>query len=112
MTLTLTKMAGAPPADAGSGSANQGGVVYLRVSSAGQVHTDYDPEGLSIPAQREACQRYAKRLGATVIREYVEPGVSAASLLKRAAFRRMIEETDERRDVDYVIVWSVSRWAR
>ncbi len=112
MTLTLTKMAGAPPVDAVSGSAVKRAVIYLRVSSAGQVHTDYDPEGLSIPAQREACQRYAERLGATVIREYVEPGVSAGSLIKRAAFRRMIEETGERRDVDYVIVWSVSRWAR
>ncbi len=112
MTLTLTKMADAPPADAVSRSAVKRAVIYLRVSSAGQVHTDYDPEGLSIPAQREACQRYAERLGATVIREYVEPGVSAGSLIKRAAFRRMIEETGERRDVDYVIVWSVSRWAR
>jgi DNA invertase Pin-like site-specific DNA recombinase len=47
-----------------------------------------------------------------VIREYVEPGVSGGSLLKRKAFRRMIEKTAERRDVDRVIVWSVSRWAR
>jgi DNA invertase Pin-like site-specific DNA recombinase len=47
-----------------------------------------------------------------VVREYVEPGVSGGSLLKRAAFRRMIEETAELLDVDLVIVWSVSRWAR
>lgn len=87
-------------------------VIYLRVSSAGQVNTDYDPEGLSIPAQREACKRYAERQGAVVVREYVEPGVSGGSLLKRAAFRRMIDETSEQRDVDLVIVWSVSRWAR
>ncbi|WP_168915047.1 hypothetical protein [Microcella flavibacter] len=32
-------------------------VVYLRVSSKGQVNTDYDPEGISIPAQRQSCQR-------------------------------------------------------
>jgi site-specific DNA recombinase len=87
-------------------------VIYLRVSSAGQVNTDYDPEGLSIPAQREACERHAERLGAVVVRQYVEPGVSGGSLLKRAAFRRMIDEIGERRDVDLVIVWSVSRWAR
>ena len=87
-------------------------VIYLRVSSAGQVKTDYDPEGLSIPAQREACLRHAERLGAQVVREYVEPGVSGGSILKRTAFRRMLEEVRERRDVDYVIVWSVSRWAR
>jgi site-specific DNA recombinase len=26
-------------------------VLYLRVSSRGQVDTDYDPEGISLPAQ-------------------------------------------------------------
>lgn len=86
--------------------------IYLRVSSTGQVKTDYDPEGLSLPAQREACERKAAQLGAVVVREYVEPGVSGGSLLKRKAFRKMIQEVDELRDVDYVIVWSVSRWAR
>jgi site-specific DNA recombinase len=93
-------------------SALKRAVIYLRVSSAGQVNTDYDPEGLSIPAQREACKRFAERHGAVVVREYVEPGVSGGSLLKRAAFRRMIDEIAEQRDVDLVIVWSVSRWAR
>jgi site-specific DNA recombinase len=107
MTLTLTKQPDTTPV-----SAVKRAVIYLRVSSAGQVNTDYDPEGLSLPAQRQACQRYAERLGAVVIREYVEPGVSGGSLVKRAAFRRMIQETGELRDVDYVIVWSVARWAR
>ena len=107
MSLTLTDQPDPTP-EAGVKRA----VIYLRVSSAGQVNTDYDPEGLSIPAQREACQRYAERHGAVVVREYVEPGVSGGSLLKRAAFRRMIDEIGEQRDVDLVIVWSVSRWAR
>ena len=35
-------------------------VLYLRVSTASQVQTDYDPEGISIPAQRLACQRKAE----------------------------------------------------
>jgi site-specific DNA recombinase len=109
MTLTLPMQQQPDPTPV---SAVKRAVIYLRVSSPGQVKTDYDPEGLSLPAQREACQRYAERLGAVVVREYVEPGVSGGSLLKRAAFRRMVKETGELRDVDYVIVWSVSRWAR
>jgi site-specific DNA recombinase len=109
MTLTLAMQ---QQPDITPVSAVKRAVIYLRVSSAGQVNTDYDPEGLSIPAQREACKRYAERHGAVVVREYVEPGVSGGSLLKRAAFQRMIEETAELRDVDLVIVWSVSRWAR
>ena len=38
-------------------------IIYLRVSSVGQVNTAHDPEGYSIPGQREACQRYADGLG-------------------------------------------------
>ncbi len=110
MTLTLPMQQQTD--DAALVSSVKRAVIYLRVSSAGQVNTDYDPEGLSIPAQREACKRYAERHSAVVVREYVEPGVSGGSLLKRAAFRRMIDEIGERRDVDLVIVWSVSRWAR
>jgi site-specific DNA recombinase len=74
MTLTLPKQQQSN--DTAPMSGVKRAVIYLRVSSAGQVNTDYDPEGLSIPAQREACKRYAERLGAVVIREYVEPGVS------------------------------------
>lgn len=110
--MTLTLPVKQPPEDTTPASQVKRAVIYLRVSSAGQVNTDYDPEGLSIPAQRQACQRYAQRHGAVVVREYVEPGVSGGSLLKRAAFRRMIDETSEQRDVDLVVVWSVSRWAR
>ena len=87
--------------------------LYLRVSSPGQVRTDYDPEGLSIPAQRQACERkVTQELEADVVREYVEPGVSAGPLTKRRAFRQMIADIRELRDIDYVVVWSVSRWAR
>jgi len=112
MSLMLSLQQQQPPTDAAPVSSVKRAVIYLRVSSAGQVNTDYDPEGLSIPAQREACKRYAERHGAVVVREYVEPGVSGGSLLKRAAFCRMIDEIAEQRDVDMVIVWSVSRWAR
>lgn len=49
-------------------------VMYLRVSSAGQVNTDYAPEGISIPAQRVACVRKAEQLGLSITGEYVEPG--------------------------------------
>jgi site-specific DNA recombinase len=86
--------------------------LLLRVSSSSQVHTDYDPEGLSLPAQRNECTRKATSLDATVVREYVEPGVSGGSLVKRKVFRQLIADIRETQDIDYVIVWSVSRWAR
>ena len=52
-------------------------VLYLRVSTTAQVETDYDPEGISIPAQRAACRRKAEQMGVMVVDEYVEPGRSA-----------------------------------
>lgn len=87
-------------------------LIYLRVSSDKQVKKDYDDEGLSIPAQRQACIRKAESLGADVIAEFVDPGVSGGSVRKRKAFRAMLELIEERGDIDYVVVWSVSRWAR
>lgn len=66
-------------------------VLYLRVSSASQVKTDYDPEGLSIPAQRRSCEEKAKRLGLEIVGEYVEPGRSATSMDKRVEFQSMLE---------------------
>ena len=95
----------------GSGGTPQA-VIYLRVSSPSQVNKDYDKEGLSLPAQRQACMKKAAKLGAAVVEEFVEPGVSGGSIQKRKAFKAMLRTIAERGDIDYVIVWSVSRWAR
>lgn len=87
-------------------------VIYLRVSSKGQVNTDYDPEGISIPAQRTSCQRKAEALGLTIVHEYIEPGRSATEMTERVAFQEMLERIRRDRDVDYVIVYKLSRFAR
>ena len=87
-------------------------VIYLRVSSTGQVRTDYNPEGISIPAQREACMRKARDLGVTVIDEYVEPGRSGTEMTKREAFQRMLARVRSQGDVDVIIIYQLSRMAR
>jgi len=87
-------------------------VLYLRVSTTGQVETDYDPEGISIPAQRLACERRAQQMGVLVMGEYVEPGRSATTMEKRPVFQQMIERLKTERDVDYVIVYNLSRLNR
>jgi site-specific DNA recombinase len=87
-------------------------VIYLRVSSAGQVKNDYDPEGISIPAQRVKCQRKAEQLGLTIIGEYVEPGRTATEMSKRVEFQRMLTRVRNAGDVDYIIVYKLSRMAR
>jgi site-specific DNA recombinase len=87
-------------------------VLYLRVSTTSQVQTDYDPEGISIPAQRLACQRKAEQMGAEVVGEYVEPGRSATTIEKRPIFQEMLARVKRDRDADYVIVYNLSRLNR
>ena len=57
-------------------------IIYLRVSTVGQVNTAHDPEGYSIPGQRDACRRHAKALGADVT-------PSTSSLAEAAPPRRV-----------------------
>jgi site-specific DNA recombinase len=84
-------------------------LLYLRVSTPGQVNTDYNPEGISIPAQREAGQRKARELGAVIVDEYIEPGRTATSIEKRPRFQEMLARIKAEQDVDYVIVYHFSR---
>ncbi len=86
-------------------------VVYLRVSTNAQADRDYNAEGFSIPAQREACLRAAERLDAMVVDEYVDRGESARSSA-RPALQSMLSRARLARDIDYVIVHKVDRLAR
>ncbi len=95
------------------GSGLKRAIIYLRVSSAGQVNTDYDPEGLSIPAQRSSCLRKIDQMADTVLAgEYVEPGVTGTVMDKRPAFQEMLARIREQRDIDYVVVYKLSRMNR
>ncbi len=91
---------------------------YLRVSSDGQVKTDYSEDGLSIGVQRDGAIEKALSLDASVVAEFSDPGRSAyVDLHKRTGFLEMLDELKRRNQhvstrVDYVIVWSLSRWAR
>ncbi|CAG6393146.1 conserved hypothetical protein [Actinacidiphila cocklensis] len=87
-------------------------LTYLRVSSAGQVDTDYDPEGISLPAQRAAVQRRAAELDAEIVGEYVEPGRSATSTDKRPKFQEMMARLKSEHDIGYIIVYARSRLHR
>jgi site-specific DNA recombinase len=87
-------------------------VGYLRVSSLGQVETDFDPEGISLPAQRKAITTRTKELGAVLVNEFTDPGKSAKSIEHRDAFREMIAYLKANPNVRYVIVYALSRFAR
>ena len=84
--------------------------LYLRASSAGQVDKDYDPEGYTIPAQRELCGRKAAELDAELVVEWVEKAVSAKTQ-DRPKLQEMLAYVKTHR-LDYVIVHKLDRMAR
>ncbi len=84
--------------------------IYLRVSTKEQTERDGDPEGYSIPAQREACVRKAAALGATVVDEFVDRGESAKTA-DRPELQRLLSFV-RNEPVRYVIVHKVDRLAR
>ena len=86
-------------------------VIYLRVSTMGQVNTDYDADGFSIAAQRDACHKKAESLGAVVLEEYVDRGESARKA-DRPQMQRMLLRLGQDHDVDYVITFKIDRIAR
>ena len=109
MTLTITKQR--QPDDTSPAPAVKRAVLYLRVSSRGQLETDYDDDGLSIAAQRERCTQKAAEHGAVLVDEYIERAESAKTS-QRPELNVMLRRIKEQRDVDYVILWKVDRFAR
>jgi site-specific DNA recombinase len=93
-------------------SVDSDAVLYLRVSSEGQVNTDYNPEGISLPAQRKAANERAHEIGAPVVTEFIDPGKTAKSIEHRDAFRDMISYLRAHPNVRYVVVYALSRFAR
>ena len=85
-------------------------VTYLRVSTKEQAQRGGREEGFSIPAQREANQRKAEQLGATIVEEFVDAGESARKA-DRPDLMRMIQYVAKHK-VDYCIVHKVDRLAR
>ena len=87
-------------------------ISYLRVSSKGQVNTDYNPEGISIPAQRVKVRERGVELGSPEAEEFIDPGRSAKTIDQRPEFQAMMTYLREHTNVRYVIVYALSRFAR
>jgi len=85
--------------------------IYLRVSSAQQVEKDLTEEGYSIPAQREACQRFLEQKGWDLAGEFVDAGESARSA-DRPALQEMLTAVADDPAIKFVVVHKVDRIAR
>jgi len=80
-------------------------VIYARVSTDRQAE-----EGLSIDSQIQSCRARADALGATVMHVFRDEGISGATDA-RPGFRAAINRCSLG-DVQYLICWSSSRFAR
>ena len=90
-------------------------VSYLRVSTRDQAQRGGREEGFFIPAQREANKRKARNMGAGIVKEFVERGVSGTST-RRPALQAMLRYLEEAvtngQSIDYIIVHKLDRLAR
>ena len=86
-------------------------IAYLRVSTAKQVAKEIDPEGMSLPVQKQYANEKAQTLGAVIEEFFIDRGQSARSM-RRDDLQRMVKRLADGERVDYVIVLSVNRLAR
>src|SRR5262249_17635597 len=86
-------------------------VIYLRVSTAKQAVRDNDPDGYSVPAQREAGLRKAAQLEAEVIEAFVERG-EPPNPSDRPVFQRLLALIRARGNIHSLIVEKVARFPR
>ena len=81
-------------------------VIYIRVSSERQV------KGYSLDGQKHFLAEWAERQGMTVANIYVEEGKSGKSIEGRTEFQRMLDDIQQSGNIDYVIVFKLSRFGR
>lgn len=80
--------------------------VYTRVSTLMQV------DGNSLEGQLKEIEKYCEYAGIEIIAVYSDEGKSGKSITGRPEFQRMMEDVIEKEEVDYVIVWKLSRFGR
>jgi len=81
--------------------------LYARVSTEEQVL-----HGLSIDAQKESLEKYAKENSMQIIDFYVDEGISARKkYVKRKEFVRLLEDVKQKK-IDIILFTKLDRWFR
>ena len=82
-------------------------VIYTRVSTEMQV------DGYSLDAQVQVLERYAELKDMKIIERYQDAGKSGKDIKGRPDFQRMLMDIKSHTiDVDYVLVFKLSRFGR
>lgn len=80
---------------------------YVRVSTKMQAE-----EGCSFDNQRREIQEYAEGNKMKLVRTYADEGKSGKSITGRPQFMEMLQAIKDGEEIDYVIVYSLSRFGR
>ncbi len=81
-------------------------VVYSRVSTEMQV------DGYSLEGQITCMKNFANREGMTIIKNYEDAGKSGKSIVGRPSFQNMLADIQDGLQVDYILVYKLSRFGR
>ncbi len=81
-------------------------ILYSRVSTEMQV------DGYSLEAQTHGLKRYADREEMIVIDTYEDAGKSGKSIEGRPDFKRMLNDISQGLEIDYILVYKLSRFGR
>ena len=81
-------------------------VLYPRVSTEMQV------DGYSLEGQKNMLTRFADREKMIVVDTYEDAGKSGKSIEGRPAFQKMLRDIEDGLDIDYILVYKLSRFGR
>ena len=81
-------------------------VLYPRVSTEMQV------DGYSLEGQKNMLTRFADREEMIVVDTYEDAGKSGKSIEGRPAFQKMLRDIEYGLDIDYILVYKLSRFGR
>ena len=81
-------------------------VLYPRVSTEMQI------DGFSLDGQRTSLNRFANREEMIVVDIYEDAGKSGKSIEGRPAFKKMLSDIENGLQIDYVLVYKLSRFGR
>ena len=80
--------------------------IYIRVSTLDQAR-----DGYSLAAQRKSLSKWVESNDYEIAHIYADEGISGKDIKHRPAMRQMIADV-ERRQIDIVLVWALSRLTR
>ena len=86
-------------------------VTFLRARHITAHGHDHESEAHDIDRQRAYCQSAAERLGAAIVREYVEYG-GTGPIRSRPILSRMLGDLRTLLGIQYVLVFSLDRLVR